>query len=88
MKKIVAYIQRTVTITTIKTAMDVLVSDDETNMPEILRHDPSIFITNLEGEKSEKTRDLQKFVHSAGRNSARRVRASRPVKGKSKRTDG
>ncbi|HEX7432649.1 MAG TPA: hypothetical protein VF326_03260 [Anaerolineaceae bacterium] len=45
MKKIVAHIQRTVTITTIETAMDVSVSDDDVTALAILRRDPAISIT-------------------------------------------
>jgi hypothetical protein len=77
MKKIVAHIQRTVTITTIHTAMDISVSEDDPNALAIPRRDPSIAITIPEGEKNEKTRDNSNRGHSARRNSTRGVRANR-----------
>ena len=57
MQKIVAHIQRTITLTTIKTAVDVWVSDDDTNALAIPPRDPSIDLTIPEGEKVEETRD-------------------------------
>jgi hypothetical protein len=77
MKKIVAHIQRTVTITTIHTAMDVSVSEDDPSALAIARHDPSISITIPEGEKSEKIRDDSINDHSAGGKPAGGVRATR-----------
>ncbi len=57
MKKIVAHIQRTVTITIINTTMDVLMSEDDTNALAIPRRDPPNSISIPEGEKIEEIRD-------------------------------
>jgi hypothetical protein len=88
LKKIVAHIQRTFTITTIDTAVDVSVSDDDPNALAIPPRDSSIAITIPEGEKNEEIRDNSNRGHSARRKSARRVRASRPSKPKSNRASG
>jgi hypothetical protein len=57
MKKIVAHIQRTITMTTINTAMDVWVSDDDLNAPAIPLREHSIDLTIPEGKKVEETKD-------------------------------
>jgi hypothetical protein len=88
MKKIVAHIRRIVTMTTIKTVMNVSVSDDDLNAPAIPPREPSIDLTIPEGGKNEKTRDDSIGNHSAQRKSARCVRASRRSKRKSSRADG
>ena len=88
MKKIVAHIQRTVTITTIDTAVDVSVSDDDPNALAIPPRDSSIAITIPEGEKNEEIRDVSNRGNSARRKSAGRVRASHPSKRKSNRAGG
>jgi hypothetical protein len=57
MKKIVAHIKRTVTMTTIHTAVEVSVSDDGPNPPAIPPPDPASAVNNPEGEKIEKIED-------------------------------
>ncbi|HEY5505151.1 MAG TPA: hypothetical protein VIK28_08325, partial [Sedimentisphaerales bacterium] len=78
----------TFTITTIDTAVDVSVSDDDPNALAIPSRDSSIAITIPEGEKNEEIRDNSNRGYSARRKSARRMRASRPSKRKSNRSGG
>jgi uncharacterized sporulation protein YeaH/YhbH (DUF444 family) len=85
-KKIVAHIQRTVTITTINTAMDVSVSEDDTDAPAIRPGDPLISITVPEGDKDEKTNDV--INRTARRKPGSGVRSDRRSKHKSRRANG
>ena len=55
MKKIVAHIQRTVTMTTINTALDVWVSDDDLTAPAIPPREPSVDLAIPEEEQNEET---------------------------------
>ena len=57
MKKIIAHIQRTIMLTTIKTAVDVWVNDDDLNALAIPPRDPAIDLTIPEGGKVEEIRD-------------------------------
>jgi len=87
MKKIVAHIQRTVTITTIKTAVDVLVSQDNPGSLAIEPGDPLLSNPNTEGIKNEQTENDPIRSHSGLRKPARRVRVSRPANGKLRRSN-
>ena len=84
MKKIVAHIQRTVTIETIQTTLDVSVSEDEPHAPAIPPVYPEFVNLNPDGEKDEKDRDLSIPSNSDQRKPASRVRPG----SKSKRTGG
>ena len=55
MKKIVAHIQRTVTMTTINTALDVWVSDDDLTTLAIPPREPSVDLAIPEEERNEET---------------------------------
>jgi hypothetical protein len=87
MKKIVAHIQRTVTISTVKTTLDVSVSDDA-NAPAIPPRDPEFVIPNSEGEKDEKTNDVSIRSNSIKRKPARGVRPDGRSKRKSQPGNG
>ena len=50
-KKIIAHIQRIVTVTTISTVIDVSVSEDDLNALAIPPRDPEIDLANPKGEK-------------------------------------
>jgi hypothetical protein len=76
-KKIVAHIQRTVTISTISTTLDVSVSDDAANTLAVPPRDPTIIKPNPEGEKGEKIKNVSIRSNSTRRKSARRVRPDR-----------
>jgi hypothetical protein len=87
-KKIVAHIQRTVTITTIDTAMDVSVSEDDTDAPAIRPRDPPISITIPEGGKGENIKIDSIHGHSSKHKPDHGVRSGRRSKRKSKRASG
>jgi len=63
MKKIVAHIHRTVTISIIETTLDVSVSEDSTHTPAFPPLDPECIITNPEGEKEHITENT-KITHN------------------------
>jgi hypothetical protein len=88
MKKIVAHIQRTVTITTIHTTLEVSVSDDDPNALVIPLRNPAIASTIPEGEKIEKNIGDSIRGPSARRKPARGVRTNRSSKRKSNRSGG
>jgi hypothetical protein len=76
-KKIVAHIQRTVTISTISTALDVSVNEDASDTPVVPAFDPTIVLMNPEGEKDEKIKDVSIHSNYTRRNPARRLRPDR-----------
>jgi hypothetical protein len=95
MQKIVAHIQRTVTISTISTTLDVSVSEDAATTLAVPGRDPTIVIMNPEGEKNEKIKAIPIRSTSARRKSARRVRPDRrsdrkpgPGNGRAGRSNG
>jgi hypothetical protein len=77
MQKIVAHIQRTVTISTISTTLDVSVNEDAADTLAVPPRDSTIVMTNPEGEKYEKIKDVPVRSISARRKSARGVRPDR-----------
>jgi hypothetical protein len=77
MKKIVAHIQRTVTISTVSTRLDVSVSEDAADTLAVPARDPTIVFMNPEGEKDEKIKAIPIRSTSARRKPARRVRPDR-----------
>jgi hypothetical protein len=77
MKKIVAHIQRTVTISTISTTLDVSVSEEAATTLAVPPRDPTFIISNPEGEKDEKIKAIPVRSTSARRKPARRVRPDR-----------
>jgi hypothetical protein len=77
MKKIVAHIQRTVTISTISTMLDVSVNEDAADTLAVPALDPTIVFMNPEGEKDEKIKAIPIRSTSARRKPARRVRPDR-----------
>jgi hypothetical protein len=77
MKKIVAHIQRTVTISTISTRLDVSVSEEAANTLAVPPRDPTIMITNPEGEKDEKIKVIPVRSTSARRKPAGGVLSGR-----------
>jgi hypothetical protein len=83
-KKIVAHIQRTVTIATIQTTLDVSVSEDMPHAPAIPSGDPEFVNLNPGGEKDEKVNDVLVRSRPARLKPAGRVRPG----SKSKRAGG
>ena len=73
-KKIIAHIQRIVTMTTISTMINVSVSEDDLNALAIPQCDPVVDLAIPEGKKSEETKDDSIRDHSAQRKSGRRKR--------------
>jgi hypothetical protein len=76
-KKIVAHIQRTVTISTISTTLDVSVSEDAANTLAVPPRDPTFVSTNPEGEKGAQFKAIPVRSNSTRRKPARRVRSGR-----------
>jgi len=94
-KKIVAHIQRTVTISTISTALDVSVSENAAATLAVPARDPTIVLMNPDGEKDEKFKDVSIHSNYSRRKSARRVRPVRrsdrkpgPGNGRAGRSNG
>ena len=76
-KKIVAHIQRTVTISTIITTLNVSVSEDAANTLVVPPHDLTIVVTNPEREKDENIKAVPVRSTSARHKPAGGVRSGR-----------
>jgi len=80
MKKIVAHIQRTVTITTVQTTMQISVSEDAMNMPAIPPQDLEAVPNYSEGESDEKASGVTSRNRPARRKPAGRLKSGRRAK--------
>jgi hypothetical protein len=87
-KKIVAHIQRTVTISTVQTTVDVSMSEATVGKPAIPPQDSKTLIPTLKGEKDEKIKDVLIPGNPTRRKPARRVRTGRRPKRKPDPGDG